>query len=646
MDEVNPLFLPDEEAAKFLAPRQQPIAAPSVKDSRSTSLPQDNSNPLFLPDEEASRFLSGSSAPAPSIVRAAGQPSAFPPNQVGREEPKETSFSDVISAWPQTVGPSAKAFGESLIEPFTHPKETAQAIGQMGTGIYSKARGALGYTQKEEDKAKDEAVLDQMGEYLKGRYGTKEAVMRTMKEDPIAFFADLSIPFTGGGSLAARVPGAVGTLGKAATTVGRAIDPLSVAMQAPKIAAEATGKALALPSAIQSGASFKSLKEARDAGAASNPVFWEHYTGKAPPTAAVEAVEGAINQIRKDASADYMKGMKGIDSQRALSYDLVDNALNEAKKSAMAQSSGLPMSEALKNTINKLEQVIAEHKAAPNNPHNIAAFDELKRMLRSYGFDAAGYNPEARRIATMVANSAKETITSKELIPGTKAFKYGAEPEYAKIMEGYGNALDDLGEMKYAFTNAKTTDKKLSNIVKGQAGGKKGELLERLAKINPDIPAMIAGQELSPWFPGGLRGMVTSGSLYGASGALGGLAGLVHPGHIAHIALGSPRIAGGLQYGIGRAGSLPERTYRATQPAIEVGRQAGRAEDVLGPQPQARGGRAHRASGGRLTGVTTAPMLVAAAERAKKGHNNATEPLLNQSDEAITRALAIANQHS
>jgi len=61
---------------------------------------------------------------------------------------------------------------------------------------------------------------------------------------------------------------------------------------------------------------------------------------------------------------------------------------------------------------------------------------------------------------------------------------------------------------------------------------------------------------------------------------------------------------------------------------------------------RAAGGRIHRASGGRAIGVLTGDMLVAAAERAKKGHGKATEPLLNQPDEAITRALAIANQHN
>ena len=57
------------------------------------------------------------------------------------------------------------------------------------------------------------------------------------------------------------------------------------------------------------------------------------------------------------------------------------------------------------------------------------------------------------------------------------------------------------------------------------------------------------------------------------------------------------------------------------------------------------GGRIGRATGGRTTAPFTAEGLIAAAERAKKANGNATESLLNQPDEAITRALAIANKH-
>lgn len=51
--------------------------------------------------------------------------------------------------------------------------------------------------------------------------------------------------------------------------------------------------------------------------------------------------------------------------------------------------------------------------------------------------------------------------------------------------------------------------------------------------------------------------------------------------------------------------------------------------------------------GGTVKGIdhsAKADALIKAAERAKKGHNSTTEPLLDQPDEAITKALAIANE--
>ena len=57
--------------------------------------------------------------------------------------------------------------------------------------------------------------------------------------------------------------------------------------------------------------------------------------------------------------------------------------------------------------------------------------------------------------------------------------------------------------------------------------------------------------------------------------------------------------------------------------------------------------RPQRKAGGRIgaldhTGI--AMSLIRAAEKAKKGHNTTTEPLLEQPDEAITKALSIAEE--
>jgi hypothetical protein len=54
-----------------------------------------------------------------------------------------------------------------------------------------------------------------------------------------------------------------------------------------------------------------------------------------------------------------------------------------------------------------------------------------------------------------------------------------------------------------------------------------------------------------------------------------------------------------------------------------------------------------RASGGRIGRLdhgSIAMSLIRAAEKAKKGHNTTTEPLLEQPDEAITKALSIAEE--
>ena len=65
------------------------------------------------------------------------------------------------------------------------------------------------------------------------------------------------------------------------------------------------------------------------------------------------------------------------------------------------------------------------------------------------------------------------------------------------------------------------------------------------------------------------------------------------------------------------------------------------------PDQQSSGGRIERKSGGKVSDAAVHERLVgrlmSLAEKAKKGENATTEPLLNAPDEAIVKALHIAN---
>jgi hypothetical protein len=592
-----------------------------------------SSKPSPKPSQDAGDQSGWSlSSTVPTVEQTASAKPDF--YKTGREDPKDMAWGDVFSSAAQNIVPSAKAFGQALVTPFMQPKETAQALGQIGTGLYSKARGALGYTQAPEEKAKDEAAVNQMGQLFKERYGSVEAAKRTFAEDPVGFLADVSTPLTGGGSLAARAPGVVGTLGKATAAVGSAVDPLTTLVKAPQVAAKAISTTINMPAALQSGAAFKSLQSAHDAGVTKNPVFWEHYTGQASAPDLIQRVKNGVQEVAQERSANYLAGMDPRKAKTGLDYTPVNDVIQQARGASgqgIGAFHGIQTNEQAQNILTKIEDKVKEFQSMPpgSPAHTLQGFDNLKQAIGNLRYEARG-NAQAERIVDQAYDAVKKSIVK-------------VDPDYAKIMDQYGEASRKLNDMHKALLSGGSTDARINKILKSYKTGDKGNLLKDLAGRDKDLMYAISGYDLKPWFPGGLRGTLTSVGLGGLSFA--GLGG-VSPAHLVQGAITSPRIAGGISYGLGRAGGLPERAYSAVSPAVEAARQAGRAEDVLGPQPQARGGRARRASGGRLTSITTAAMLMAAAERAKKGHGKATEPLLNQPDEAITRALAIANQHS
>jgi hypothetical protein len=565
------------------------------------------------------------------------QPQAADPRfQPNRPDAAPMELSEVGTQALQNLPRSAKEFGHAIVQPFLHPLDTAEALGKVGTGIYSKAKGALGVEQEAGTKAKDEASVDALVDFYKQRYGTWENAKRAIAEDPVGVLADASTIFTGGGGLAARLPGAAGKIGEVAGTVGRVTDPLNIALQAPKAAAKAITSTVNIPAAIQSGAAYKSLQAAHEAGVTKNPSFWEHFSGKADGSQLVGKVESGVDQIRKERSDNFIAGLKGEEKANAakvLPYTLVDDALSKARARAynLDKNGNIisSKSDTLHNAYVAMEQEINAFKNG-NIDHNIASFHDLKRTLRNKGRAAAGRDSDALGMADEVANSAKQTIIDP---------KYGASEKYANTMEKYGEASDKLNEIKANLLSGKSDSTKLNKLLKSYKNDMNVDLLSELYKKDPTLASSIAGHDLANWLPGGLRGNIVSSIIYGGSGFINP-AFLLHPAHALHFAasnaLSSPKLMGGFNYATGRASALPSDIYKVAPYAPAVS-QVGEGMDVLE--------RTKRASGGRISHDSKADALVRSAEMAKKDISKGTEALLDQPDETITRALAVAKKH-
>lgn len=100
-------------------------------------------------------------------------------------------------------------------------------------------------------------------------------------------------------------------------------------------------------------------------------------------------------------------------------------------------------------------------------------------------------------------------------------------------------------------------------------------------------------------------------------------------------------MATGLRRMVEQDAALNRATQAARVPVMTT------REEQTGPAEEERRRRPGRKAGGRIGGLDHAGIaaaLIRAAEKAKKGHSATTQPLLDQPDEAITKALAIANE--
>lgn len=571
-----------------------------------------------------SQNATGSLVGAPSPTQWANTPEFL---QTDREEPKDMPVGEVLSQAVSNAPRSAIEFGKSLVTPFLEPAQTWEGVKALGKGVASKAAGALGVKQDAEEKEATEAPVNAVMQHYSNRYGSMEGFKRAIAEDPIGVLADASTVLTGGGSIAARLPGVLGKAGEAVSAAGRMTDPINIAMQVPKLTAATVAKPVNFALWMQSGASYNSLDNATKAGLMGNSTFARHMSGAGTIDETVGAVRDAIRSAADKRSAEYLSGMREIANPSALNYGMIDDAMVRAREIAAPQGRVFDPSSDKVRIYQNINDLVNNWKNNPSVAHDIHSFDQLKREVREYGLKNTNPNTPERKMIDEISGAAKDTIVR-------------ADQRYADVMERYAAATDELNEFTRELAKGNTTGAKFRKLMANADRPYKKDLIAELSKYNPDIPYMIAGQELKPWVPQGLRGylgnIITSGGVYGMA---------LHPYAAAGAIMGLPRVAGNIAYRTGQMGSLGERLYKGLpQFAMPVAYQTGVSER-LDTEPEQQEPRPQRASGGRIGVGSIAQRLVASAEKAHKYHQKTTEEILDAPDEAVVKALAVAKKH-
>lgn len=574
----------------------------------------------------------GSPAAAPDETVAAAPNVQLPSVPVHVSEPASATektaadyekmpIMDVLSGAAQNAPASAGHVFSGLYDAVTNPSQTWEGVKQLGSDIKSKISGALGGESHPENENVLNALL---GEYA-DTYGSMGGFKKKLVEDP--FFIGMD---------AATMLGGAGAVGKAAgvsekalnalNVAGKIADPVQGAIAAAKLPIKlgtTVGKASA---ATASGVPKVALDMAQEIGASGNKtgqkVFQKFASKRGNPQEIADAAVNALDEMRQNASRQYLSSRAGIASSRTqLSMAGIEKTMQELEDFVNTHGT----SSRFKSVRKDIKDIRKQIDETANNPNprsrTMEDLDVLKQSIQDIAQKYRGTRFEGK--IGSVAGSIKDTIVSHD-------------NKYAQMMDQYQNWLRQMKDLQAQLVGSPSASDtaRIAKLLKSMGSDRKMDLLKMITNTPSGqyLPHMIAGHALSTWTPSGSRGLVdllAGGGLYYAG---------AHPAAlIGGAALASPKIGGQLanKYGMAtRMAGAATPPQAAMQPLSMVGN----LEEGQQPAAYKRGGKvggSHEAA---------ADQLVRAAERAKKGWSATTEPLLNQSDDAVAHALEVANR--
>ena len=266
-----------------------------------------------------------------------------------KEEMPEPTLGEAVVSGAKELIPSTGRAVKQIYEAVTSPIETAKAIGQLGTGAISKAKGALGVQQAPAEKAQNEAVINALLEHYKESYGSWGGFKKALAKDPASVLMDVSLPLTlaptGGAALGIRGAGVAGKTLELAGKAGAAIDPIQQAVNVAKFTGKKIGKGATEVQSVFTGAPSSALQVAKAAGSSADPavreVFTKYLRGEGDAMDMAMTAQKALDAVRKDASDAYLTSKSGLAAAAAPMTDFskIDTAITDARN--VIQPSGI-----------------------------------------------------------------------------------------------------------------------------------------------------------------------------------------------------------------------------------------------------------------------------------------------------------------
>lgn len=506
--------------------------------------------------------------PVAAAMSVNNPPMVEPGPRTEQQPPAPKPWSDL----PGNILGSAGHFVKSLVQPILHPQDTVNALGAVTRGLEApqqpvKVTLPNGQTvfqpqavpETPEQAAARTAPANALGGYFSDRYGGPVNIRNTLIEDPVGAAADFATVLSGG----AFLPGKAGQM---AGTVARVVDPVNAVVQAPKAAAKVVEPIVSNALGVTTGTGKESVRAAGRAGREGGDAaaaFTDSMRGNTPIEDVVSTAKAAVDQIRQERAQAYKAGMADLSKDATvLDFKPIEDAL--AKSTEVGAYKGVVVNRSAGETVDKVSAIVNEWKGLdPKEFHTPEGLDALKRTIGDLR-DSTEAGTPARVAADRVYNAVKGEIAKQA-------------PEYAKTMEAYAKASDNLKEVTKTFSlgekaTGDTAARKLLSATRNNAQtnyGQRVKLIDQLAEHEPTLPYQIAGQGMNALAP---RGLVGRGGVMAAGGSA-----IANPGNVLLLPTFSPRIVGEGAYAAGRAAGLSDKALNLLRINEANARRTGRA---------------------------------------------------------------------